>query len=303
MDNNGKLYEYTSAANPSLSQVPIFFYNMNSNDNQRSEIICFDNKDTLETCYPATTPSLLASFVKILKNEDIETKSTSTSQFFYVVKGKGYSSIQNKFVYWNEGDLFVVPHLDNENNIISHIAIKDSCLFWVNDEPLLRYLGVTPNIPKFTLTFFKHEKIMEKLQEIREENEKLNLNRLGVLFGNKDTDNNTKTITHTLWSLFNVLPANTLQKPHRHNSVALDLCVFRNKDQKEVYTLIGKELDEEGNIIEPIKCYWESGTVFITPPGLWHSHHNETEEDAYVLPVQDAGLHTYLRTLDIQFSL
>lgn len=26
--------------------------------------------------------------------------------------------------------------------------------------------------------------------------------------------------------------------------------------------------------------------------GYWHSHHNESGEDAHVLPIQDAGLHT-----------
>lgn len=46
---------------------------------------------------------------------------------------------------------------------------------------------------------------------------------------------------------------------------------------------------------------WKSGAAFVTPPGLWHSHHNESSGDAYLLPVQGAGLHTYLRTLNIQF--
>ena len=52
----------------------------------------------------------------------------------------------------------------------------------------------------------------------------------------------------------------------------------------------------------PQKIYWSTGGVFTTPPGLWHSHVNESDKDAYVLPVQDAGLYTYQRTLDIQFS-
>ena len=34
-----------------------------------------------------------------------------------------------------------------------------------------------------------------------------------------------------------------------------------------------------------------------------HSHHNETGVPAWVLPMQDAGLYTYQRTLDIRFSL
>ena len=39
----------------------------------------------------------------------------------------------------------------------------------------------------------------------------------------------------------------------------------------------------------------------VTPPGWWHSHHNESGESAWVLPIQDAGLFTHQRTLDIRF--
>ena len=34
----------------------------------------------------------------------------------------------------------------------------------------------------------------------------------------------------------------------------------------------------------------------------WHSHHNDSDEDTWVFPVQDAGLLTYQRVLNIQFS-
>ena len=33
-----------------------------------------------------------------------------------------------------------------------------------------------------------------------------------------------------------------------------------------------------------------------------HSHHNDTDTPAWVLPMQDAGLYTHQRTLDIRFS-
>ena len=65
---------------------------------------------------------------------------------------------------------------------------------------------------------------------------------------------------------------------------------------------MGPELDSSGNVKNPIRCNWENGSVFITPPGWWHSHHNESDTKAYVLPIQDAGLYTYQRTLNIQFS-
>jgi gentisate 1,2-dioxygenase len=301
---NTRIYEYTSAANPFLSNVPIEYHDSDKYENCPTSIIPFDNKEILKTDYQATTPSLLASFVKIQKNHHIFTDANTTSHFFYVSKGAGLSIINNEEIYWVKGDIFVVPHI---NSAIKHISSEDTLLLWVTDEPLLSYLGVRPLIPKFEFALFKHELMMNELNRIRIENQEKGLNRLGILLGNKDTETSTKTITHTLWSLLNVLPANTVQKPHRHNSVALDLCTFaypgnNGEKQSEIYTLIGDELDENGNVKNPIKCYWKTGTLFITPPGLWHSHHNETEHDAYVLPIQDAGLYTYLRTLDIRFS-
>ena len=50
------------------------------------------------------------------------------------------------------------------------------------------------------------------------------------------------------------------------------------------------------------RAEWETGAMFVTPPGWWHSHHNESKEEAWVLPVQDAGLYTHQRTLDIRFA-
>ena len=149
--------------------------------------------------------------------------------------------------------------------------------------------------------------MLKEVEKIKNSNNSKEKNRTGILLGNKMTDymnlggSGTLTLTPTLWSLLNVLPSDTIQKPHRHNSIALDLCVF-SSDSKKVYTEMGPELNENGQVKDPIKCYWETGSVFITPPGWWHSHHNETNEDAWVLPAQDAGLYTYQRTLDIKFS-
>ena len=64
--------------------------------------------------------------------------------------------------------------------------------------------------------------------------------------------------------------------------------------------MIGKEIDEHGEIIDPIKAMWTPGSAFITPPGWWHSHHNDSGEDAIVLPIQDAGLIMNMQVLDFQ---
>ncbi|CAF1057595.1 unnamed protein product [Rotaria sordida] len=92
-----------------------------------------------------------------------------------------------------------------------------------------------------------------------------------------------------------------MQKPHRHNAVALDLVTYAPKGK--CYTLIGDELNEDGSIRSPTRLDWESGGSFATPLGMWHSHHNESEdEDAWILPVQDAGLALHQGLYDIRFA-
>lgn len=172
-----------------------------------------------------------------------------------------------------------------------------AALYWVHDEPLLRYLGVNPSDEKkFEPTLYRRSDMLDRVEEIRHDTTRSN-NRLGVLLGNTACDQ-TKTLTHVLWSLLNSIPAQSVQRPHRHNSVALDLAVSAKPG---VYTLMGKEIDSQGLIIDPIRCDWIPGGVFITPPGWWHSHHNESGDVAWVLPMQDAGLYTHQRTLDIRF--
>ena len=46
------------------------------------------------------------------------------------------------------------------------------------------------------------------------------------------------------------------------------------------------DIDPEGNLIDPVRVEWASGGIFTTPPGWWHSHHNDTDTDAWVLPIQ-----------------
>lgn len=60
-----------------------------------------------------------------------------------------------------------------------------------------------------------------------------------------------------------------------------------------VYTAMSRSIDKDGNLIDPVKAPWRTGGAFTTPPGWWHSHVNETDEDAWVLPIQDAGLFTH----------
>lgn len=287
-------WEYHKAANPRLAEVPIRAFPASLHENGETRIISLDLAEDLGTQYPATTPNLLANFIRIKTGEKMEAIAEASSEVFYVMRGSGRTETEYGTLQWQTGDSFTLP----KNAGVTHYADDDAALYWVHDAPMLAYLGVQPTAPRFEPAFYSGEYLNSEIERIREEGIRRNLNRNGVILGNPESAD-TRTATHTMWSLYNLVPPHSTQKPHRHNSIALDLAVSAKEN---TYTLIGKSLDQDGNIINPVKMKWESNSVFVTPPSLWHSHHNESDADAYVFPVQDAGMQIYMRTLDIQFA-
>ena len=300
LEDNVRIYEYVKAANPKLEKIPIKVYKSDDFKKSKTSIIPFDLSEILNTKYFATSPNLLASFVKISANDEIDLKNYNiSSQLFYIIYGNGKCDIIRRgTLNYYQGDMLVLSNIDTK-----FVASEDTMIYWITDEPLLKYLNVKSINQNFSHILIRSEKMLSSINNILNDEGNENKNRLGVLLGNPSTDpcgTGTLTVTPILWSLLNIIPSNCVQKPHRHNSIALDLCVYAPKEG--IYTLMGPELDENGNVKDPIKCKWESGSVFITPPGWWHSHHNDTDEPGWVLPIQDAGLYTYMRTLDIQFT-
>lgn len=293
-EKHGLFFEYGSAANPRMPRIAIDVFPPALHHIAETRIIPLELSQQLETSFPVTGPSLLANFIHIAAGEELPTACHASSQVFYVIRGAGFSVIDGQKLSWKTGDLFALPVTGE----IRHRASEDSAFYWVHDQPLLDFLGAKPSSPRFRPLYFSRELLTSELEKVRKENEGKDKNRNGILLANPDCPQ-TKTLTHSMWSLYNLLPARSKQKAHRHNSIALDFAV---KATEGVYTMIGRDLDSDGNIINPVRANWVAGGAFVTPPGWWHSHHNDSDEDAIVLPVQDAGLHTYLQTLDIQFA-
>ncbi len=61
-----------------------------------------------------------------------------------------------------------------------------------------------------------------------------------MLLANDEAEQ-TLTITHVLWAMFGLLPEGQIQRPHRHQSVALDLIL---DCQPGCYSLLGDRLDD-----------------------------------------------------------
>lgn len=249
-----QIHEYGSAANPEMPPIPVLVHPPELHEQGPTRIIPFDlsrhlspDESEAPSTSPTTSPNLLASFVRIQVGDHIDTTATATSQAFYVIRGSGQSTSQEHgTIQWNTGDLFVLPQTPGA---VTHTCESSeshgaAALYWIHDAPLLEYLGVLPS-PKaktFEPTLYKREKLLEKVEEIRHDDSRSN-NRLGVLLGNTRYKHSTKTLTHVLWSLLNSIGPHSIQRPHRHNSVALDLCVSAPPQSEGcVYTLMGREI-------------------------------------------------------------
>ena len=349
-------FEYTSAADPSnfmtTASRHVFPSSIHDTPGGPSGVFHLDASAELNLISPATSPNLLASFIRLAgESATIRVSAVATSSVYYVIRGSGVSSTtssastsdsgttttttstssdsssttrsslslescpnarppssagsrstsfssssscQHYSLSWAEGDVFSLP-----GGAAEHSSTVDSALIWLCDAPLLSYLNVVPvagsGLPP---ALYTAANIAAELAAANAQRGSGTRNRNGVLLGHVALPE-TRTATATLWALYNLLPAGVVQPPHRHASVAIDYAV---KAGPNVYTLMSPTLSSDGLLVNPIRADWVTGAVFTTPPGWWHSHHNDSREDAIVLPLQDAGLYTHMRTLSIEFA-
>ena len=293
-------FEYSKAANPigagHIPPVPMRRFDPEIYLDAPTGVIALDLSEELGIdSGAATSPALLANFISIRADEHVDTSPNATSQLYYVLYGRGFAAVNGRLIEWEKGDFVTLPA--GSHSVF--YAATDTAIYWVHDEPLMSYLGAEATRPRFEATKFRRADAVAKLEEIASRPGANDKSRVSVLLANADQDQ-TLTITHVLWAMFGVLPPNQVQRPHRHQSVALDLIL--DAPEFGCYTLLGTRLDERGEIVNPIRVDWRAGCAFTTPPGMWHAHYNETDEPAHLIPIQDAGLQTHLRSLDIKFT-
>ncbi len=291
-------FEYSKAANPvraSLTpHIPFDFFPASLYADGPTRVVPLDISAQLKCAGPATGPDLCANFVRILDGERVTLEPNATSMVFYVIRGSGSAQSSGETLQWATGDFFTMPGFGPTRLAAS----ADAALYYVNDAPLLTYLGATVDRARFRPTLYPAERANRELALVANDPSAAERSRVSVLLANSEFPL-TRTVTHVLWAMYGMIGAGTAQKPHRHQSIALDFIV---SCEPGCYSLLGQRLDDEGRIADPTRVDWHSGCVFITPPGYWHTHVNESGREARLIPIQDAGLQTYLRTLDIRFS-
>jgi gentisate 1,2-dioxygenase len=280
-----EFFEYTKAANPLAkgSITPVSFGELSHtlHEGGPTRVIPFDLSDKLNVEGPATSPNLSANFLRIQAGESLSTRTNSTSELYYVLRGAGSTERKGESLNWATGDFFVLPGGAD----CKHTSSSDYLWVYISEE-------------KFSPTIYKADDCRRELKKVAEDPSAKDRNRVSVLLANKKFSQ-TMTVTHTLWAMFGILPEGAIQLPHRHNSVALDLIL----DCKPgCYTMVAKEIDQDGYLIQPVRQDWKPYSAFVTPPYYWHAHYNESGSPAHLIPIQDAGLQTYMRTLDIEFA-
>ena len=189
----------------------------------------------------ATSPALLANFMRIRANEEVDTNPNATSQLYYAIYGTGIAAVNGNLVRWEKGDFLTLP----AGSRSVFYADTDAALYWVHDAPLLRYLGARATEPRFRPTKFRRADAVAKLDDIANRPGANDKSRVSALLANVEEEQ-TLTITHVLWAMFGVLPPLQEQMPHRHQSVALDLILDA---QPGCYTLLGTRLDQHNQIV------------------------------------------------------
>ncbi len=145
--DDARYFEYSKAANPigsgHISHVPIKSFGADLYLDGPTRVIPLDLSTELGiNGGPATSPALVAHFVRIRAGEQIATSPNATSQLYYVIGGRGFSAVNGRLARWEKGDFLTLPA--NSRATFYADSSSDAAMYWVHDEPLLRHLGQRP---------------------------------------------------------------------------------------------------------------------------------------------------------------
>ena len=248
-------------------------------------LIPLDLSDQLGMGNPATTPLILTCYARIRSGESLGTDFNASGDLYYVIAGAGHSSKGEDRIEWAKGDVFCFPG----GGVTVHAAGDEDCVLWViTNQPALAFEHLQPAPVDDAVTEAVHypaAEIDRQLSRVRTKLQGQKIAGLALIFSH-ERQAKSRNILPTLTLAMNQLPPKDMQRPHRHNSVAITL----NIQCEGCFSMIdGERVD------------WHPGAVMVTPPGAVHSHHNDGDSIMTCLIVQDGGLHYHCRTMGFEY--
>ena len=247
--------------------------------------VALDASDDLGTPYPATTPTLLLRYLRLRAGDPFTSNLAASGELYYVMEGTGHSRNRDTTIEWGTGDMFCFPG----GNGTTHESNADGMLYVGTNEPLLsfeRLRAPSPGTACVAPVHWTAESIERELKVIFERPITPQTTGHAVLFSSDALAPSTNALPSINVGL-NTLEAGRDQRPHRHNGVAVTLCLKGDG----VYSMVdGERID------------WADRAVQITPAAALHSHHNRGTQRMRSLIFQDEALHYYTRTPGFSFD-
>jgi hypothetical protein len=193
---DAEYFEYSKAADPIglklISRVPYHDFPASLYKDGPTRIVALDLSKELGVDYSATGPGLLAHFVRVVRGDQQGLNPVATSQLLYVLAGNGTVTQGAHEIEFTAGAFVALP-----GGIPAMVrAETDTALYYVNDAPLLSYLGVNSVSPRFAPTLYPAREANAKLEEVEHAPDAAKHNRISVLLGNKHFPQTRTVTTH-----------------------------------------------------------------------------------------------------------
>jgi gentisate 1,2-dioxygenase len=285
----GRFFNTGNAFNVQLPPVPDHIFTEEPtralDPDTATGLIPCDISGLLGCTFPATTPLVLIRYGRIRTGESLQTDFEASGVMIYVIAGTGRTDCDGEHVAWSAGDILVLPggmtHL--------HTADTDAVLWIVTNEPQLAFENLrapAPGRAPTELVHYRADEITRQIDLIYEIGRTEQTAGSALIFS-AERQEASRNILPTLTLAMNSLPGGTVQRPHRHNAVAVSLII---KGDGCFSIMDGRRKD------------WAPWATTITPSVSVHSHHNDGNERAMFLIVQDGGIFYHTRAMGFEFA-
>lgn len=251
-----------------------------------------DLAGALGTDYAATTPFMLARYVRVRKGDRLDYAFAASGEMWMVLRGTGTLRRDGDMLEYRDKDMFALP-----GGIASSWQAREDSVLWVTtDEPTLAFEGVRPEVTArapIEATHYRADDIARELRTLYDR--PMGPDTPGrALFMASERTEKLGTCLPSMTLTLNAVRPGEAQRLHRHNAAAIVLALH---EAKCVSTIGGRTFP------------WTQYVTLLTPAGAEHDHRNATtrgavtdDDIALALIVQDGGLYYYGRTMGFAFA-